>query len=409
MRIAGSPKTYIYLTARRGGRLIYAFDVSDPTKPPTFLWSKTNADIPELGQTWSQPKLALVKGHTDLSGNPIPVVIMGGGYDPAEDTDPVAAADTMGRAIVVLDAIDGTTVWTACKTGCSATVSNMAYAIPSDITLLDRDGDGYTDRLYTGDLGGNIWRADINDASTANWTVTRIASLGGTGTSARKFFYPPDVTPTATFDAVVAASGDREHPLLPNASSTVVNRFYMLKDTNTGTSVATGWTTITESLLTDETGAAAGTTPPYSSTSTTSGFYVTLDHPGEKAVNAPLTVAGYTYFGTNTPADPKLDTNMCYPNLGIARGYAINFLTGAGLNSNGYIVFDGGGLPPSPVFGLVAVNPDTPNVYTPVLIGGGNQTGTGGGNNSSALGSQKVTPPNTGKRKRTYWFTEGLK
>ena len=409
LRVAGSPKTYIYLTARRGGRLIYAFDVSDPTKPPTFLWSKTNADIPELGQTWSQPKLALVKGHTDLSGNPIPVVIMGGGYDPAEDTDPVAAADTMGRAIVVLDAIDGTTVWTACKTGCSATVSNMAYAIPSDITLLDRDGDGYTDRLYTGDLGGNIWRADINDASTANWTVTRIASLGGTGTSARKFFYPPDVTPTATFDAVVAASGDREHPLLPNASSTVVNRFYMLKDTSTGTSVATGWTTITESLLTDETGAAAGTTPPYSSTSTTSGFYVTLDHPGEKAVNAPLTVAGYTYFGTNTPADPKLDTNMCYPNLGIARGYAINFLTGAGLNSNGYIVFDGGGLPPSPVFGLVAVNPDTPNVYTPVLIGGGNQTGTGGGNNSSALGSQKVTPPNTGKRKRTYWFTEGLK
>ena len=409
LRIAGSPKTYIYLTARRGGRLIYAFDVSDPTKPPTFLWSKTNADIPELGQTWSQPKLALVKGHTDLSGNPIPVVIMGGGYDPAEDTDPVAAADTMGRAIVVLDAIDGSTVWTACKSGCTATVSAMTYAIPSDITLLDRDGDGYTDRLYTGDLGGNIWRADINDASAANWTVTRIASLGGTGTSARKFFYPPDVTPTAAFDAVVAASGDREHPLLPNASSTVVNRFYMLKDTNTGTSVASGWTTITESLLTDETGAAAGTTPPYSSTSTTSGFYVTLDHPGEKAVNAPLTVAGYTYFGTNTPADPKLDTNMCYPNLGIARGYAINFLTGTGLNNNGYIVFDGGGLPPSPVFGLVAVNPDAPNVYTPVLIGGGNQTGTGGGNNSSALGSQKVTPPNTGKRKRTYWFTEGLK
>lgn len=409
LRIAGSPKTYIYLTARRGGRLIYAFDVSDPTKPPTFLWSKTNVDIPELGQTWSQPKLALVKGHTDLSGNPIPVVIMGGGYDPAEDTDPVAAADTMGRAIVVLDAIDGSTVWTACKSGCTATVSAMTYAIPSDITLLDRDGDGYTDRLYTGDLGGNIWRADINDASTANWTVTRIASLGGTGTSARKFFYPPDVTPTAAFDAVVAASGDREHPLLPNASSTVVNRFYMLKDTNTGTSVASGWTTITESLLTDETGAAAGTTPPYSSTSTTSGFYVTLDHPGEKAVNAPLTVAGYTYFGTNTPADPKLDTNMCYPNLGIARGYAINFLTGTGLNNNGYIVFDGGGLPPSPVFGLVAVNPDAPNVYTPVLIGGGNQTGTGGGNNSSALGSQKVTPPNTGKRKRTYWFTEGLK
>jgi type IV pilus assembly protein PilY1 len=414
LRVASSPKTYIYVTARRGGRLIYAFDVSDPTKPPVFLWSKTNADIAELGQTWSQPKVALVKGNTN------PVVIMGGGYDPAEDTDPVATADTMGRAIIVLDAVNGNKVWTACKSGCTATVSGMTYAIPADITLLDRNGDGYTDRLYTGDLGGNIWRADINDASPANWTVTQIASLSTTGkgtgtacatnpTGVRKFFYPPDVTPTTSFDAVVAASGDREHPLLANASSCVVNRFYMLKDTNTGTSVATGWTTITESMLTDETGAAAGTTAPFSSTSTASGFYVTLSGSGEKAVNSPLSVAGYTYFGTNTPFDPTANPDMCYPNLGVARGYAINFLTGAGLNSKGYITFDGGGLPPSPVFGLVEVTAGS-GVYTPVLIGGGNQTGAAvGGNNTSALGANKVTPPNTGKRKRTYWFTEGLK
>jgi type IV pilus assembly protein PilY1 len=417
LRVAASPKTYLYLTARRGGRLIYAFDVSDPTKPPVFMWSKTNADIAELGQTWSQPKLALVKGYKDVSGNPIPVVIMGGGYDTAEDTDPVAVADTMGRAIVVLDAFTGAKVWMAAPscagvTGACSTVAGMTYAIPADITLLDRDGDGYTDRIYTGDLGGNIWRADINDTDPTKWVVTKIASLsGGTSTTARKFFYPPDVTPTASFDAVVAASGDREHPLLANASSTVINRFYMLKDTNTGTSVATGWTPITESVLTDETGAAAGTTAPYSSTSTTSGFYVTLGQPGdgEKAVNAPLTVAGYTYFGTNTPFDPKKNPDMCYPNLGIARGYAINFLTGAGLNSNGYITFDGGGLPPSPVFGLVEITPGS-GVYTPVLIGGGNQTGSAvGGNNTSALGANKVTPPNTGKRKRTYWFTEGLK
>ncbi len=422
LRVAASPKTYLYLTTRRGGRLIYAFDVSDPTKPPVFLWSKTNANIPELGYTWSQPKLALVKGHTDVSGNPIPVVVMGGGYDPAEDTDPVAVADTMGRAIVVLDAFDGTKVWTACKTGCTTTVAGMTYAIPADITLLDRNGDGYTDRLYTGDLGGNIWRADINDTDPTKWTVTKIASLGSTGTGtgascasnptgARKFFYPPDVTPGTTFDAVVAASGDREHPLLANAASCVINRFYMLKDTNTGTSVASSWTTITESLLTDETGAAAGTTPPYSSTSTTSGFYVTLGiaGAGEKGVNAPLTVAGYTYFGTNTPFDPKANPDMCYPNLGVAHGYAINFLTGAGLNNKGYIKFDGGGLPPSPVFGLVEINPGS-GVYTPVLIGGGNQTQEAvGGNNTSALGANKVVPPNTGKRKRTYWFTEGQK
>ncbi len=32
-------------------------------------------------------------------------------------------------------------------------------------------------------------------------------------------------------------------------------------------------------------------------------FYITA-HPGEKALNAPLTVAGYTTVGTNTPSVP---------------------------------------------------------------------------------------------------------
>jgi type IV pilus assembly protein PilY1 len=431
LRVAGSPKVYIYLTVRRGGRFIYALDVTTPTAP-AFLWKKSYSDISELGQTWSQPKVARVKGYAN------PVLIMGGGYDPAEDSDPAPTSDSMGRAIIVLDAITGTKVWTACPSGCTTTVTAMNRAIPADITLLDRNGDGYIDRLYAADLGGNIWRVDLEPAGASapsGWQVTELASLGGSGNNARKFFYPPDVTPTSTYDAVLAASGDREHPLY-SASTTagtaynVVNRFYMLKDPNTGNSVPSGWTTITEANLTDETGLAAGTTPPYSSTSTTStgglssGFYITFSsyqpttqdaatHTGEKAVNAPVTVAGYTYFGTNTP-DPAVgtaDPTKCYPNLGTARGYAINFLTGEGLNSSGYIVFAGGGLPPSPVFGLVSITPpgSTVGVITPVLFGGGNQTSTTGADSTSSLGVQKVAPPTIGKRKRTYWFTEGQK
>jgi type IV pilus assembly protein PilY1 len=368
---------------------------------------------------------------------------MGGGYDPAEDSDPAPASDGMGRAIVVLDAITGDLVWMTAPvcptmpTGASCTVTAVTRAIPADITLLDRNGDGYIDRLYAADLGGNIWRVDLEPSGSSapsSWAVTKLASLGGSGNNARKFFFPPDVTPTSTYDAVLAASGDREHPLYsasttPGTAYNVNNRFYMVKDTNTGNSVPNGWATITEANLTDETGLAAGTTPPYSSTSTTStggpssGFYITFSsypttkqdpatHKGEKAVNAPLTTAGYTYFGTNTP-DPSVgiaDPTKCYPNLGTARGYAINFLTGAGLNSNGYIVFAGGGLPPSPVFGLVAIDDASgASVVTPVLIGGGNQTSTTSADSTSTLGVQKVTPPTVGKRKRTYWFTEGQK
>ena len=397
--------TYIYLTARRGGRFIYAFDVTTPTAP-RFLWKKSNADIPELGMTWSQPKVARIKGNTN------PVLIMGGGYDTAEDVDPVASVDSMGRAIVMLDAVTGAPVWMAAPscTGqpspCKA-VTGMTFAIPADITMLDRDGDGYIERLYADDLGGNIWRVDLEpNALTAptNWTVTQIASLGGTSTNARKFFYPPDVVPTSSYDAVVAASGDREHPLASNAASNVINRFYSLKDTNTGNSVAATWTTINESALTDATNTL------YTAGSSSPGFYVTLTNAGEKAVNAPLSVAGYTYFGTNQPANPTNNPNMCYPNLGIARGYAISFLDGSGLNANRFVKFDGGGMPPSPIFGLVQLpTSGGGTLLTPVLIGGGNQLGLVGGNNTSSLGTQKVVPPGTGKRKRTYWYVEGVK
>jgi type IV pilus assembly protein PilY1 len=420
LRDPANTKIYVYLTARRGGRFVYALDVTTPTSPK-FLWQKSNSDIAELGQTWSQPKITRVKGYSD------PVLIMGGGYDPAEDSDPAPTSDGQGRAILVLDAISGAPVWMGAPScagvsGACSTVSGMTRAIPADITLLDRNADGYMDRLYAADIGGNIWRVDLEPSgstSPSNWTVTELASLGGTGNNARKFFYPPDVTPTRTYDAVMAASGDREHPLY-SASTTagtaynVTNRFYMLKDPNTGNNVPSGWNAITEDDLADATNAVDGTSPYTTDTLSTSGgtsrgFFVTLGHPGEKAVNAPLTVAGYTYFGTNTPAIPGTDTTMCYPNLGIARGYAINFLNGTGLNSNGFVVFAGGGLPPSPVFGLVAINQNGTSVITPVLIGGGNQLSPVGGNNTSSLGAQKVAPPALGKRQRTYWYIDGVK
>jgi len=421
----GQPnRVYLYLTARRGGRLVYALDVTDPFNP-TFLWRITNNEIPELGQTWSQPRVIRVKGYAN------PVLVMGAGYDPAEDSDPSPGTNSMGRGIIMLDAITGKVVWAALPTcninstmmasggACAAypdstTQPGLARAIPSDVAVLDRNGDGYVERVYVGDVGGNLWRADLEVPDSngnfppSKWTLGKFARLGGAATSnsARKFLYPPDIVPTATFDAVMAGTGDREHPLYsgntsPGTAYNVVNRMYMLKDPNTTTPQPQSWAPVTESTLFD------ATANPYVSTvpgySTYLGYYVTLGT-GEKVVNAPLTVAGYTYFGTNTPTIPS--PNACYP-LGIARGYSLNFLSGTGQNGNRYVVFDGGGLPPSPVFGMVSIpNADGSSSLQPVLIGGGNQLATGGGNSTSSLGSQKVVIPGIGKRKRTHWYVE---
>ena len=401
---------YLYLAMRRGGQLLYALDVSTPTDPK-YLWkiSNADADFTELGQTWSQPKVAKVKGYAN------PVLIFGAGYDTAEDSEPPTAVsplkvDTMGRGIFIVDAITGAMVWrakygaaSACSgnaTKASCTVSGMDYSIPADITLVDRDNDGKVDRLYATDTGGNVWRVDLQPTvcittsgttscttytTPDHWQVNKVAALGcdtgacAIGTTPRKFFYPADVVPTSSYDAILVGSGDREHPLYYSGSDTnkaykITNRFYMLKDTNTGDN-GSGLTTITQSGLFNAGSTNAGildsnndqipsTQNTYVDSSSTNGYYIDLGT-GEKVVNAPTTVAGNTYFGTNQPKIPA--ANSCDSSLGIARGYSIKPLSGIYTSA----VFDGGGLPPSPVAGLVNITlEDGTTKQVPFLIGG---------------------------------------
>ena len=119
------------------------------------------------------------------------------------------------------------------------------FPIPSTVTVVDKNRDGYHDRAYVGDTGGQVWRLDIGDIDAANWSVTKLASIAdhSVDSEERKFLYPPDVVYAAdgTYDAILIGSGDREHPM----DTTVLNRFYMFKDTLP----AVDWTPITEDDL----------------------------------------------------------------------------------------------------------------------------------------------------------------
>ncbi|GAA4358014.1 hypothetical protein GCM10023165_52540 [Variovorax defluvii] len=396
-------KAYIFLSARRGGRLLYAIDVSDPTNPK-FMWkrSNTHSGFSELGQTWSQPKVAMIKGHTN------PVLIFGAGYDTNEDLEP-PSPDTMGRGIFVVDAVTGDVVWQAgpggSGSGCTGNpcrLADMTYSIPADITLVDRDFDGLIDRLYAADTGGNLWRVDLQPTGSGDvstWQATHLAALGGSGGTRRKFFFPPDVVLTKTYDVVLDITGDREHPLITHQSRNVVNRFYMIKDTKVGMS-ASGWAPVR-----DDSSSTADVAPTslFNASNTAAydgslgGFYVTLAGAGEKGVNAPTTVGGQVYFGTHQPIVPS--TTSCQANLGAARSYSVNFLTGA----SRFTLLDGGGLVPSPVFGIVTVKVGGVDRQLPFLIGGGGGSGADG---RSGLGAQKPVIPTKNIRKRTYWYRE---
>ena len=383
---ADGDKVWLYVAMRRGGRFIYALDVSDPDTPK-FMWKIDNtttsggvAVFADLGQTWSTVRPTVIRKQTG------PVLIFGGGYDPInEDPNPQLAGNTMGNAIFVVDAQQGTYV-------ARITHPDMG-AIVADLTLLDRDGDGKTDRIYAVDTKANLWRVDIDSATVASWTIHKMAALGGTGADARKFLNKPDVVLGTTFDAVLVGAGDREHPF----EEGIVDRFYMIKDKFLGVAggLSCGTTSVpatcTHADLVDVTSnqLQGGTLP-----ADKQGWYITY-RSGEKMVSSPVTVFGNVIFGTNQRV-ASTSLNSCY-NLGVARLYQINFLNGGAvsdLNADGVInaadrseEVKGGGYLPSAV-------------YSPVVIDGKRRDVVCVGTRCFKPGGQAFDTSRT----RTYWY-----
>lgn len=371
-------KVYLYVGMRRGGRVLYALDVTNPSAPK-FLWKKTQSDISLLGQTWSEPKVAKIQGNAN------PVIIMGAGYDAtAEDVTPQGTT-TMGNAVLVLDAFTGTVLKTF----------STDRSVPSDVSLIDSDFDGYVDRVYAVDVGGNVYRIDLEKTTgsttssiVGDWGMYKLAALSGTGT--RKFFYPPDVVITPTFSAVMVGSGDREKPL----ATTSTDAFFTIRDTRLpkGTPT-TAFTAITAADL-----GTVGSTE-----SVAAGCQIPMSTSGEKIVNAPVSVGGITYFSTNMPKPTSTTSTSCSANLGIAKVYSAPLFCRAATSQ----VLVGGGLPPSPVTGTVTVSYVSPTGQTvtkqvPFIIGAPNTKGSG-------IEGSKVTPIITPIRKRRYWFLENTR
>ena len=219
---------------------------------------------------------------------------------------------------------------------------------------------------------------------------------------------------------VMAGTGNREEP----SSTAIDDRFFMIRDTiQAGAAESTSTVTthaVRETQLTEVTNFNAATTTLNSSIANSNlctknsaastltpcfwGWYFPYEA-GEKSVNAALTVAGTTFFGTNKPK--AVDPRSCEANLGTARGYALNFLTGTSSvgdrDGNGtvnrsdlYSVFKGGGLPPSPVSGVVQISADKTVRF---VIGSGG-TGTSG----SAIEGVKTQVNPSGTRTRVFWY-----
>jgi len=280
---------------RRGGRSYWALDV---TKPDPSEWTEKwhikggTGKHEELGQTWNKPLFTRIRvsggSETDDFKD---VVIFAGGYDPLEDGFPEEfldsnengkwdstpapgesytntpggtpgydtynpGEDTMGRGIFVVDAADGSLVFSATygtsdvTTGTEQKYTDMKYCFPADPSVIALSKEKLV--IYSADIYGQIWKItyDYYDPSpTARWKVKLIfksnpgsdLASGDTNIAGahdniadqgRKTFYSPDVSFFGTCwtkrPVLYFGTGDRAHPRYTMIS----NRFYVVADYN---------------------------------------------------------------------------------------------------------------------------------------------------------------------------------
>jgi type IV pilus assembly protein PilY1 len=344
-------RVFIYFSQGRGGSTYYALDVTDKQNPK-YLWSLGPTQLPGIGQSWSSPQLARVSvgGGTQTSNQKL-VLIFGGGYDSAEESEPYSKADTVGNAIYMVDAVSGTVLWRAGGTnsGADLVLATMDHAIPSDVTVLDTNGDGFVDRMYVGDMAGQIWRFDISNGSSRSTLVSGgvIASLGdhdlSTPTLAdnRRFYNAPDVSVVQrrglpAYINLAIGSGYRGHPL----SVAAQDRLYAIRDYTPFTAMTSAqYSALTRIKDADLTDITSSVTPNVATTA--KGWKLLLNQSGsswqgEKVLSAATTLNNQILFTTYTPGGNA--TGLCQPALGINKFYAVSVIDGspvANLNNQG--------------------------------------------------------------------------
>ncbi len=346
---------------RKGGSSYFALDVTN-WENPVFLWRISPGDsfnpdvvIAELGQSWSEPQFGRVK-TTDSDTVGTPVFFIGGGY---------SSDNTTGRTVLAIDVFTGAVVKQFVNDGFA--ITDMLFSIPSSVSAIDENNNGFVDKVYIGDLGGQMWRIGQfeqdaggnslvfpeSDENIHNWTARPFFRAPGyvldSVTYARKFYYPPSVTLENGYDLVFMGTGDREMACNQN---TAPDRIYSIKDTHSSV-------IFTETNLVNVTDTSAATPnldiagDVDGNGETDMGWYLQLVDSSGAGVGEKVLAKGAVFYKTYYLTTFVPSTDPCVPG-GDARIFALNYKTGAAVLSFGGTdpVRDkliGGGIPSSPV------------------------------------------------------------
>ncbi len=192
-------KTLLVFGLKDGGNSFYALDITNADADPTLLW-KFKDDV-YSGKSWSKPFFGKIR-HLQTDGSWIDrwVVVLAGGMAFNNENK----SDYAGKAVFVVDASSGELLWSigykptgvtnpgvaddagtpAIETVIDGSVTTglryltakdeMNYPIPSAVTAVDRDADGYLDTIYFGNVAGHLFKIDMASNDPSQWKTYQL-------------------------------------------------------------------------------------------------------------------------------------------------------------------------------------------------------------------------------------------
>jgi len=285
----------VLIGGSRGGakKGIFALDVTDPltvtetNAEDKVLWEFTNSDDVDLGYTYSKPTIALTNA-VDGAGLHRWAAIFGNGYQ--NDSTAVSNGSSCHAILYVIfldGGLDGT--WTLgtdpstadymkIDTNVGATTAGDCNGL-STPTLADTDGDQILDRVYAGDVQGNMWAFDFTCAGgscgTSDFALAYTQPLFTTK-DALGVPQPIMVKPNVSINtAVNTTSSNQPNFLISFGTGQYHNKDDNLVTTKTNT-FYTIWDSGTAGLTDDRSNSATSTLVGQVLTSVSSGNFRTI-------------------------------------------------------------------------------------------------------------------------------------
>ncbi len=140
----------------------------------------------DMANSWSRPvivRMSVCNGECSDVNLPEDrfVAIFGGGVSPSPSN---SAADTTGNWLYIVDIETGRLLYKRGGTGAGAVGHPIVGAVPSDVTAVDFNANGYVDTLYFGTTAGYVYKVELGDGpfSTDPLTGRIVDPQTGAGT-----------------------------------------------------------------------------------------------------------------------------------------------------------------------------------------------------------------------------------